>query len=399
VRIILILAANPKGTSRLRLDEEVKKIEQGLERAKKRDQFSVVVKWAVTDDDLRRAMLDNEPEVVHFAGHGMGDGQRGTGRDLIPEEETDSGGLAFEDDAGNVHLISGDVLAGLFALCSDSVKCVVLNACYSEAQAEAIGRHIDFVVGMRQSIGDTAAIKFAVGFYDALGAGKGFDKAFEFGRNAIGLKGIPEQLTPILKRNPRTVTVKASSPAGGDSVAGTTRQRKDNSGMGDKPTAALSSAVSTKPTGPIRIFFSYSHKDEALRDKLEEALSLLKQQGLIEGWHDRRIGAGDEWSGAIDENLQKAQMILLLVSSSFIASKYCWDIEVKRALERYDRGEARVIPIILRECDWKGASFGKLQGLPMDGKAVTSWANKDKAWTDVALGIRRAVEAMTANPR
>ena len=110
--------------------------------------------------------------------------------------------------------------------------------------------------------------------------------------------------------------------------------------MGDKPTAALSSAVSTKPTGPIRIFFSYSHKDEALRDKLEEALALLKQQGLIAGWHDRRIGAGDEWSGAIDENLQEAQMILLLVSSSFIASKYCWDIEVKRArTARPRRGE------------------------------------------------------------
>ena len=137
-------------------------------RANKRDEFSVVDEWAVTDDDLRRSLLDNEPEVVHFAGHGMGHGQRGSGRDLIPEGAVESGGLAFEDDAGNVHLISGDVLAGLFELCSDSVKCVVLNACYSEAQAEAIGRHIDFVVGMKQSIGDPAAIKFAVGFYDAL---------------------------------------------------------------------------------------------------------------------------------------------------------------------------------------------------------------------------------------
>jgi CHAT domain len=114
VRTILILAANPNGTNRLRLDEEVRRIEQRLQRAKKRDQFKVVVKLAVTDEDLRRALLDNEPEVVHFAGHGTGDGQGGTGRDLIPAGDVDAGGLVFEDDAGNVQLISGDALAGLF---------------------------------------------------------------------------------------------------------------------------------------------------------------------------------------------------------------------------------------------------------------------------------------------
>ena len=148
----------------------------------------------------------------------------------------------------------------------------------------------------------------------------------------------------------------------------------------------------------IRLFYSYSHKNEALRDELEEALALLKRQGLISGWHDRRIGAGEEWKGAIDKNLEEAQVVLLLVSSSFLASDYCWDVETKRAIERHDRGEAKVIPVILRPCVWHGAPFGKLQALPKDGKAVTSWANKDKAWTDVAEGIRRAVEAMTAKP-
>ena len=148
VRTIPILAANPKGTQPLRLNEEVKKIDQGLERAKRRDQFKLVQKWAVTDDDLRRALLDNEPEIVHFSGHGSG-----------------ADGLAFEDDSGHIQLISGDALSRLFELCADSVKCVVLNACYSEAQADAIAGHIDFVVGMKKAIGDEAAIKFAVGFY------------------------------------------------------------------------------------------------------------------------------------------------------------------------------------------------------------------------------------------
>jgi CHAT domain-containing protein len=200
VRTILILAANPKSTERLRLDEEVKKIEQGLERAKRRDQFKLVVNWAVTDDDLRRALLENDPEIVHFSGHGSGSSQGGQGRELVPVLEEDSGGLAFEDDRGHVQLIPGDALARLFELCVDSVKCVVLNACYSEVQANAIARHIDFVIGMKKAIGDEAAIKFAVGFYDALGAGRDFEKAFKFGCIAIDLKGIPEYLTPVLKK-------------------------------------------------------------------------------------------------------------------------------------------------------------------------------------------------------
>jgi CHAT domain len=197
---ILILAANPKGTERLRLDEEVKKIDQSLERAKRRGEFTLVVKWAVTDDDLRRALLDNEPDIVHFSGHGGGSRQVGQGRDLVPASDDNSGGLAFEDDAGHVQLISGDSLARLFELCADSVKCVVLNACYSESQASAIARHVEYVIGMKQAIGDEAAIKFATGFYDALGAGRDFERAFRFGCIAIDLKGIPEHLTPVLKR-------------------------------------------------------------------------------------------------------------------------------------------------------------------------------------------------------
>jgi CHAT domain-containing protein len=183
VRTILILAANPKGTERLRLDEEVKKVEQALERSTHRDQFKLVQKWAVTDDDLRRALLDHKPEVVHFSGHGSG-----------------VDGLNFEDDQGNVHEIPGETLSRFFKLCSKYVKCVVLNACYSEDQAEPISQQIDWVIGMKKAIGDQAAIKFAVGFYDALGAGEDYEIAFDFGCSAIDLRGIPEYLTPVLKK-------------------------------------------------------------------------------------------------------------------------------------------------------------------------------------------------------
>jgi hypothetical protein len=148
-----------------------------------------------------------------------------------------------------------------------------------------------------------------------------------------------------------------------------------------------------KPTpkiaGPIEIFYSYSHKDEELRERLETHLKLLQRQGVIKGWHDRLISAGTEWAGQIDHYLESAQIILLLISADFLASDYCYDNEMKRALERHEAGEARVIPIILRPVDWASASFSKLQALPRDGKAVTTWSNQDEAFTQIAQGIRQ----------
>mgnify|MGYP000978798845 FL=1 len=107
------------------------------------------------------------------------------------------------------------------------------------------------------------------------------------------------------------------------------------------------------------LFFSYSHKDEQLRDRLEVHLSLLKRQGVISTWHDRRIVAGDRFDGQIAEHLLKADITLLPVSPDFLASDYCYDIEVKCALERAEQDKTRVIPVILRACDWHGAPFGK----------------------------------------
>jgi hypothetical protein len=140
--------------------------------------------------------------------------------------------------------------------------------------------------------------------------------------------------------------------------------------------------MSTSSAPPIEVFISYSHKDEALREKLGTHLSLLKRQGVIDEWHDRRIGAGQEWAGAIDEHLNSAAVILLLVSPDFLNSDYCYDVEMTRALQRHDAREARVVPVILREVDWRGAPFSKLKALPKDGKAVTSWSSRDK-------GLRR----------
>ncbi|MEP7339331.1 MAG: TIR domain-containing protein [Acidobacteriota bacterium] len=145
----------------------------------------------------------------------------------------------------------------------------------------------------------------------------------------------------------------------------------------------------------VRCFVSYSHQDESLRSSLDKHLSVLRREGIIETWHDRMISAGTEWKNELDGNLESARIVLLLVSADFIASDYCVDVEVRRALERHAAGEARVIPIILRPVNgWDKMPFGKLQALPELGKPITSWANQDEAFANVAAGIRKSVEEL-----
>ncbi len=200
---ILILAANPSNTAQLRLPEEVREIQEGLALSEGREQFEVISQWAVRPDDLRRSLLKHQPQIVHFSGHGTG-----------------QQGLVFENEAGHSTLVQGKTLAKLFQLCP-SVECVLLNACYSKAQSMAIAQHVDYVIGMNQSIGDRAAIKFAVGFYDGLGYGRPFPEAFEFGLLAIDLENIPESATPVLHSqlgqerllSMKVADVKVSAPA------------------------------------------------------------------------------------------------------------------------------------------------------------------------------------------
>jgi CHAT domain len=183
---ILILPANPKNTERLRLDEEVREIQAGLQRSKNRDKFEIIAGWGVRTNDLRRALLDYEPQIVHFCGYG-----------------NDSHGLALENNSGQLQLVNKDSLASLFSLFQGKIKCVFLNACYNEAQSGAIAQHVDYVIGTNQTISDRAATEFAVGFYDALAAGRSIEDAYKFGCVAIQLAGIPGSSIPVLKKRSR----------------------------------------------------------------------------------------------------------------------------------------------------------------------------------------------------
>ena len=147
---------------------------------------------------------------------------------------------------------------------------------------------------------------------------------------------------------------------------------------------------------PITLFYSYARKDESLRDELDKHLSQLRKGGLIAPWHDRNINAGTEWAEQINSYLDAAHIILLLISSDFLASDYCYSNEMKHALARHKEGKARVIPILLRPVIWEDAPFSYLQVLPQDAKPVTTWPNQDLAFVNIALQIRKVVKELQA---
>jgi O-acetyl-ADP-ribose deacetylase (regulator of RNase III) len=155
---------------------------------------------------------------------------------------------------------------------------------------------------------------------------------------------------------------------------------------------ALLSAVNPRPSSAVSVFVSYSHADEGLRKELGKHLSVLERQGIIATWHDRMIGAGSEWEGAIDSHLNEARVILLLISADFVDSQYCYDVEMKRALERHDERQALVVPVILRAVSLKGTPFAKLQALPKDARPVVTWADRDSAFVDITDGLRNAIQ-------
>lgn len=150
-------------------------------------------------------------------------------------------------------------------------------------------------------------------------------------------------------------------------------------------------ATSTQPM-PVEVFCSYTHKDESWLRKLEFHLNLLKRQGLISLWHDRLISPGTHRTQEIDARLETASVILLLVSSDFLVSDYCYSVEMKRTLERQEAGEARVVPILVRPVDWTNTLFVHRQVLPTDAKLIASWRNKDAALVDITAGIRRVIK-------
>ncbi|MBD1867249.1 AAA-like domain-containing protein [Cyanobacteria bacterium FACHB-471] len=317
---ILILSANPRDTEQLRLGEEVREIQTALERTRSRDQFEIITRWAVRVDDLLPILLDYEPQIVHFSGHGGG-----------------SHGLALENHAGKMQLVSTTALARLFKSFKNKISCVFLNACYSEEQAIAIHTHIDYVVGMNQAVGDRAAIEFATGFYTALGAGRSIEEAFELGCTAVDLEGIPESSTPVLKARAGTGfnPVQAADPAQAvnpDPPATVELESMARMAPGN------SSVVSAK------VFISYRSQDPdmSLARQFYDALKGAGHQAFMAG---ENIRLGENWAQRVDAELEQCDYFLLLLSEQSAVSEMVTE-EVRRAKQLHDtRAEHK--PVIL----------------------------------------------------
>ncbi|GAB1540307.1 hypothetical protein NUACC21_29760 [Scytonema sp. NUACC21] len=303
VKTILILAANPTNTSRLRLDKEVQEIDEGLRRANKREQFKLEQKWAVRSRDFYRAILDTQPQIVHFCGHGAGED-----------------GIVLEDETGEAALVQADELASMFRLfAAESVECVVLNACYSEGQAQAIAQHVNYVIGTNQTIGDSAAIAFSMAFYDALAAGKTIEFAFELGSSR--LVGLPESQTPVLKKKPQDGL---SSPLAEKGI----EKKLSN----------------TQPTDRKHIFISYKRNAEPDEPIALQVYRALSQQHEV--FIDQRMLVGTRWAEYIETQLRQSDFLIVFLSDSSVHSEMVgWEIQKAHELAQLQGGRPAILPV------------------------------------------------------
>lgn len=326
VKKILILTANPKNTDKLRLDEEVREIQEGLQRSRSRDQFEIISKWAVRPDDLRRALLDHEPEIVHFSGHGAGEN-----------------GLVLANNTGKMKCVSAQSLARLFKLFRNKVECVLLNACYSEMQAEAIHQHIDHVMGMSQAIGDRAAIKFAVGFYDGLGAGRSYADAFEFGLSAIDLEGISEATTPKLKQRSPSMSPTMVPAWGVDKIIPAEQSPPSVNQSADQKTQPITQTL--KSGSRSRIFISYKRgiaPDEGIAMEVYQALSQTHDVFI-----DKTMVVGTPWVERIEQELQQSNFLIIFLSAQSVNSEMVLgEIETAQRLMKAS-GQPLILPVRL----------------------------------------------------
>jgi hypothetical protein len=341
-RKILILPANPRDKSRLRLDEEVREIQERLKRAKYGRKFIVQQATAIRIRDLQQELLDHEPDIVHFCGHSKTEG------------------LLLENNQGEAVLTPSDALASLFALCSQHIECVLLNSCHSSHQAEVISQHIPYVIGMNNKVFDDAAVEFAGGLYAALGAGKNIEESFAFGKNALELHDLPDQLTPILLKQKVSTTPPATTISTKDNAAATSArpsasatpqpnlpERLLTARQGNKliPIVGAGVSMSLKNADGERLFPSWNqlleYAADALKKEGKEDLSegikiMLKLKKLQEAADLANEGlTGRLWTEFfgkyIEEPLDKAP------EDSFALPKAVWDISNRVITLNYDK--------------------------------------------------------------
>jgi hypothetical protein len=341
---------------------------EAMETAAKRSRgaFSVASRWSVDPPALTDLLAKQRPEVLHLVSPGV-------------DEKTLE--LCLCNTRGEYVPVKPKPFAKLFAGPTKSrPRLVLLNTCFSGKHAEAVAANAGCAIGMKDLVWDKAAVEFSARFYSTLAGGRSVRESFDAGRRAMAAVDKAQADVPVLipgREDPANIRFGATL---------------------EKPLTVRAVKPAAEKPKCLQIFCSYSHKDEKYRKELETSLAALRMQGLVHVWHDRLIEPGTDWSKDINTNLEQAQVIVLLVSADFVASQYCMGVEWKRAekLER-DKG-ARVVPILVRECDLEGTPLARLQWLPSGAKPVKKWSDRDSAWTDVAKGIRKTVESLLAAP-
>lgn len=305
---ILFLAANPGSTTPLALDEEVRAIEAMLRGSALRDAFALVSRWATRAEDLQQQLLESQPVIVHFSGHGS------------------AGGLLLHHERGARQVVTPEALAGLFRVLRDNVRVVVFNACHSLAQAEAVAQEIDCVVGMDEEIGDQAARVFAASFYRALGFGRSVGEAFELGRGALLLAGIHEERTPRL-------LTRGGVDAGAVHV------------LQAAPRAATASA----PTRP-RVALLAAPDDAGWLKKLQIHLRPLARRAEFEVWDSSMVPPGARWRDAVAEGFARAGAVVVLVSPALLADDEFAEGRLPELLARAGAASVRLLSLVVSAC-------------------------------------------------
>lgn len=310
-KTILILAANPLDTNPLRLQQEAQQIKDSLKSKKK---FKIEYELTTTPFGMQKAILEYKPQIVHFCGHGTG-----------------AEGIVLEDEARKSAFVSTEALTNLFKLFDKTIECVVFNACYSEVQAIAIAQHIPYVVGMNWAIGDEAAIKFAAGFYIALGAGESVEFAHQSGCVAIQMANIPEHLTPVLIKQaelpPDPLPPAQSSPPNHE-----TRSQP------------VSTIATVKPAKSLHVTILYKRRaqpDEQLLEIIEKQLTEAGHEILI----DRHLKIDEEWEKETTHNIKNADAVVILLSPTAIYSEMlAHEIEIAYKTAQ-ETGKLRLLPV------------------------------------------------------
>lgn len=351
---LLYMAATPMNQGQLNTGKE-SRFKDLIEQYDRDRCFNVEDEHGITQELILFRLNKHKPHIFHFGGHG------------------DKEGIVLDDGS-----LEGEILLDILKEIP-AVQCVVLNACHSLEIAQQLAQHIPYVIGTRAKIADETAIQFARGFYQALATNTPIESAFKLGVASVKAKKLP---------NPDVLVL----------VKGI------NSTKQDTPPSIVKPNVSTPPADtdifesfkasnmPKKIFFSYSQHDRAHLDAFLTHLSALRRNGKIQPWDDKQLKGGEEWDETIKQQLAEADIIVLLLSPNFIATDYIWDVEIKAAMERHARGDVRVVPVVVRPCDWKDLSFSKLNALPSKAKPVVDYPNADTAWLEVVNGIKAILD-------